>query len=498
MNRDFTLQQNEQIYFKRQATLEKNGAMGIIYVTTLRFAWIPIESTMPNFVMSWGALESDKYKTGKNGFCAIRIKAMSGDAKEFYLGEATKANTIEIDNLRNAVKKAVSQPGAATNRIAAPPSRASKSGSVINTANAVTESKKRELLLEADGVLRDKYNDMVRGGIIDEEEFWSNHAYLFNSDTSGRGKGVVSSLLADKAGKRSLNPEIIAEIFATKPVVKKVYDEKVPHDMTEDEFWQKYFLSEMFTRTDHTGSNSSASRAFSLNPRRELRTDDMFTRAMAEERAKNRQAATSSSGSCIGKKRPHASLDVDLTVTYNDYHESEPLDPEDFSLHREMSAVLEKYARKSETVMRTQLGDARDGGDRSTWERPFSEWGKDRLGELEDSVGLDVVPLNLSSSTNRAMSSTYPSSAHITRPTDTRVLSPHKILSTLSDIFPDSERAQKAYLRGIKDLNAVTDRARKDAMHSGSGVSSAALTNSKEVKSERMEVPAGFEEVCTH
>jgi hypothetical protein len=497
MNRDFTLQQNEQIHFKRQATLEQNGTMGNIYVTTLRFAWVPFDSTVSNFVMSWGALESDKYKTGKNGLCAIRIKSVTGEAKEFYLGEANKTNVIEIENLRNAVKRVITgiSAGSITQpQLVAANSRASRSSKTINLANAVTETRKRELLLEADGELRSQYNDMVRGGIVDEDDFWTNHAYLLNGDISGGKKGIVSSLLADKAGKRSLNPEIINEIFATKPIVKKVYDEKVPHDMTEDEFWQKYFLSEMFTRNDGS-AGASASQTFSLNPRRELRTDDMFSRALAEERAKNRLAATSGSGSnSVGKKRPRMALDVDLTATYNDYHESEPLDPEDFKLHREMSAVLEKYARKSGTVMQ-QLGeDSREwGGGR---ERPFSEWGKDRLMELEEYAGPDVVPLHLSSSFKGPGASIVPQQTH--KPVRTQSLSSSEVLSSLHSLFPDTHTAKRVLLRDIADLSAVTDRARKDAMHSGSGVSGGALAAAAQAVAERMEVPVGFEEVSLH
>jgi hypothetical protein len=129
-------------------------------------------------------------------------------------------------------------------------------------------------------------------------------------------------------------------------------------------------------------------------------------------------------------------------------------------------------------------------------QRPFSEWGKDRLMELEEYAGPDVVPLHLSSSFKGPGASIVPQQTH--KPVRTQSLSSSEVLSSLHSLFPDTHTAKRVLLRDIADLSAVTDRARKDAMHSGSGVSGGALAAAAQAVAERMEVPVGFEEVSLH
>ena len=496
MSKVFSLQQNEDILFKHNATL-KNGSAGVIYVTTLRFAWIPIDNGVPSFMAAWGEVESDKYKTGKSGFCAMRLQTKSGDPKEFYLGEATAAVKTEIENLRNAMKRATLSSRGSAAHIHTTSNTSSGGGIAMQGSTATTVHRRKELLLEADGELRKQYNDLVRGGIIDDDEFWESRSYLLDNDSVGaarRDKGTMSSLLADKAQTRTLNAEIIAEIFATRPIVKKVYDQQVPHELSEDEFWKKYFLSEMFTRRRST----------------DVRTDDVFTRAHAEEMTRSRlesrgktraDSSTSSGTEDRGRKRPLVAQDVDLTSTYEDYHDREPLDPEDFRLHREMSSVLEKYARKSAAVMQGQLRNG-EGADRAVTgmgggtRRTLSEWGRDHLTELQEQRDDDVVPLHLKAGIvpvgDRGESASLTGVSMQVK----LEITPDELLSTLSAAFPSSDRARRVLERDISELAAVQDKARRAAVHSAAGLASGVGPESREREGrEVMEVPPGFEEV---
>merc|ERR1719458_514700 len=48
--------------------------------------------------------------------------------------------------------------------------------------------------------------------------------------------------------KYNLTPDIIESIFKTYPAVKKKHMEKVPSELSEQEFWTKFFQSHYFHR----------------------------------------------------------------------------------------------------------------------------------------------------------------------------------------------------------------------------------------------------------
>jgi hypothetical protein len=43
----------------------------------------------------------------------------------------------------------------------------------------------------------------------------------------------------------TLTPEVIAQVFAEKPHVKRAYQRSVPHQMSEKEFWVRYLKHEL-------------------------------------------------------------------------------------------------------------------------------------------------------------------------------------------------------------------------------------------------------------
>jgi transcription initiation factor TFIIH subunit 1 len=120
-----------------------------------------------------------------------------------------------------------------------------------STATAVT----RASLLAAHPSLRQQHVYLVQEThTLTEDEFWETHQHLLQEEharISGLAQAGRSSFMQSRlptSGRITLGVEEMRQIFILYPAVHKAYEEKVPLELSDEQFWRKYLESEYFHR----------------------------------------------------------------------------------------------------------------------------------------------------------------------------------------------------------------------------------------------------------
>jgi len=244
-----------------------------------------------------------------------RARQLAGDKS------AMPASVSTSTNMESPSSSMASTPAPSTPNIVQTPSNAptpAASSPTLNLSRQEEISSRLQLLSKSKELHTLHAELVINGKNITEEEFWES-PYVQKirqqmkkdaASREGQQKGKSSKMVELRPGqqegsdvKYTLTSQIIHDIFAQYPSVKRAYDANVPDKLTEQNFWKRFLASEFFHRS-RTGSRSTNAVA-----------DDVFDKCLREEDAENLTAPSLADFD-------HFKKTIDLSATAEDHNES--------------------------------------------------------------------------------------------------------------------------------------------------------------------------------
>ncbi|KAF8520410.1 hypothetical protein BU17DRAFT_65427 [Hysterangium stoloniferum] len=192
---------------------------------------------------------------------------------------------------------------------------------------------------------------LVVGGQITESEFWEGREHLILAEASverqkrGKPGKIVDPRPTDQAnGERKImvTPQMVHDIFEEHPVVAKAYSENVPSQLSEGEFWKRYFQSKLFD--SHRASiRSTAAQNF-------VKEDAIFDKYLEKEddgleprKRKNTSVGLSVNLEATQEDHPQTGNEKDVTMQAGKQRGALPL--------------IRRFNQHSERLLNSALGD---------------------------------------------------------------------------------------------------------------------------------------------
>jgi hypothetical protein len=330
--------QNESILFKHLAKQGKSD--GEVVVTDIRLIFVGKDSK-DGKSLTWANIANIDYTPATDERTAIRIKTVfEGDKIIIIQLVAADKNARIAEYLR--MKEIISQ----LRKTHATPKESSKPQQPVDEALKLDQMKKQ--LLEADKSLANEYKEFVTGRILSEDDFWQSHQELLNTTQTNHmfrsRKGTKNFVLSDamvqdEDGRVAINltPELKEIILTKYPVVRKAFENEVPLQLTEKEFWEKFFKAEYFNKTEEGHREPITEDPFFAKYVPEMRKTDSKTDLLKVSKLKKRFSVP-------------INTSIDLTANYGDYYRKDESEPQDESLGRH-EGIIQRWNDDSTFVL---------------------------------------------------------------------------------------------------------------------------------------------------
>ena len=203
----------------------------------------------------WKSVSKHQVSPATHSKALLKIVLNDGKSVTFQLPNRDELERIrrDISARLHAYKNAASVPSTlcGRKRSHAEINISSSFQEIDSTALAVT----RSALLAANPTLRAQHRYLVEETqTVSEDDFWNTHQSLVEEEYAkicGATRAGTSSLLQSHLplqGRITLGVEEMRQIFVLYPAVHKAYEEKVPLELSDEQFWRKYLESEFFHR----------------------------------------------------------------------------------------------------------------------------------------------------------------------------------------------------------------------------------------------------------
>jgi transcription initiation factor TFIIH subunit 1 len=211
----------------------------------------------------WSRVSKHQVSPATHPKSLLKVILNDGNSLTFRLPARASLERIRRDITGRLQQAAGATASTTTNSTASSSSGKKRSHSQLSTSlktqygkmDATSLAVTRSSLLAANPALRQQYHFLVtETKTVSEEDFWKTHQAQVEEEyakISGTVKAGTPSLLQSHLplqGKVTLGVEEMRQIFVLYPAVHKAYEEKVPLELSDEQFWRKYLESEYFHR----------------------------------------------------------------------------------------------------------------------------------------------------------------------------------------------------------------------------------------------------------
>ncbi|KAF5325666.1 hypothetical protein D9611_000372 [Ephemerocybe angulata] len=291
--------------------------------------------------------ERERFKTALTAIIA-RNKALEPKPAPLAVPQAVQASSLAPTPVPNG---ATPRPLISTSRAASVAATDRRGTPAIAGTDPAAEFRLRKKVLLNNPELGGLHRDLVMTGQITEAEFWDGreHLILAQAASESQRKGKSGQLVDPRPEtveggetKIRITPQLVHDIFDEYPVVAKAYNENVPQNLSEADFWGRYFQSKLF--------NAHRASIRSTAAQHVVKDDPVFDKYLEKD----------DDGVEPRRERPEKpDLFLDLGATNEDHGELTVERDVTMQAGRQKGAIplIRKFNEHSERLLNSALGD---------------------------------------------------------------------------------------------------------------------------------------------